>query len=134
MSKKIIQRLCDLRYLVLFISVQDDSHIIRVDPEQPSKQTCLTMLKKRPYLICPCCREKLDTSPSEWRKHYHTPDSDLTDCNTLLAWRQKDDIRGWQPLLIKGILVPSRTAHMTTPVIKSTPSTLVYHSLAGLQG
>ena len=89
------------------------SHYIRVDPEEPSKSTCLTMLKKRKFITCPGCGERLHPSPSEWKKHYDTRDSSLTDCNTRLAWREEGDfVRGWQPLLIKGILVPSRTAHM----------------------
>ena len=101
-------------YCKEMIPRRDNNHWISVDPEQPSKHTCLTMLKKRPYLICPCCGEKLSTSPSEWKKHYsNISNTDLTDCNTRLAWRQKRDmIRGWRPLLIKGILVPSKTAHM----------------------
>ena len=68
---------------------------------------------KRKFITCPCCGERLDPSPSEWRKHYHNPDGLLTDCKTRLAWRIEGDfVRGWQPLLIKGILVPHNTAHM----------------------
>ena len=88
-------------------------HTIRIDPEEPSKMTCINKLKARKFLICPCCGEKLSTSPSEWKKHYGDRLSSLTDCNTRLAWREKGDfIRGRGPLLIKGILVPQRTAHM----------------------
>ena len=88
-------------------------HTIRIDPEEPSKMTCINKLKARKFLICPCCGEKLSTSPSEWKKHYGDRLSSLTDCNTRLAWREKGDfIRGRGPLLIKGILVPQMTAHM----------------------
>ena len=98
-------------YCKEMIPPEDYDHIIRADPEQPSKMTCLTLVKKRPFLICTCCGEKLSTAPSEWRNHFRGPD--LTDCNTRLAWRKKGDmIRGWGPVLIKGILVPQRTAHM----------------------
>ena len=48
----------------------------------------------------------------KYLKHYQNPEN-LTDCNTRLAWRGKGDmIRGWGPLLIKGVLVPAMTAHM----------------------
>ena len=84
------------------------NHWIRFDPEQPSKETCVTLLKRRPFLICPCCGDKLSTS--DWEKHYEDPVYSVTDCKTRLAWRKKGDmIRGWGPLLIKGILVPCRT-------------------------
>ena len=92
-------------------------HNISRDPEEPaiSYGTCLTALKKRKFIQCTCCRERLDTSTSEWKKHFYREDLksyDYTDCNRMFEWRGKDDLRGWQPLLIKGILVPRLTAHM----------------------
>ena len=86
------------------------------DPEEPgSNVTCLTVLKKRKFIQCTCCRERLNTSTSEWIKHFYIEDRksyDFTDCNRMLEWRRKVDLRGWQPSLIKGILLPRQTAHM----------------------